>query len=518
MAAAAARLAVSPSFRSSFSRIYVAASLAIASVAMTPVVFAAPADDGSGAPVEVESAKNSFPGIVNSNAVYVRSGPAESYYPTLKLDKGARVTVVGMKLDWLKIVPPEGSFCYISKAFVDRSGDGSVGKVNKDSVNVRAGSVLNSLKVVPLTQLSMGMEVKILGEQDEYFKIAPPEGKAFVYINKQFVDPDPEAKPKPIEPTKAPAAAAGPVVAQNDGGGAKPVGPIVPPVAPQAQQDNGGGAAAGVGAGPIVTTNPDKMQPKEKTVEASEPVANEGASVPATAGATTKPAGDGAVAAAPTTKPAEDAATVEAQFEKAEIAYAAAEKLPVDQQPIAELTKRYEALVASDTLTNTLHRIAETRLATLKVHADAAAKLAAAKTAQDEIRKRQQALVAERQELEQRLQNAGVSIYTAVGELQASSLQLGSKTLYRLTDPANGRTVCYLRSDDGKLVSYMGKFIGVKGALTTEPQLSLKVVTPTDVAAVEPSKVNHGVTATVIPPSMVGNGQEASTAGNVQQP
>src|SRR4051812_28742496 len=190
--------------RLSPARSFTLGSLIFASISLSAPAFAAPADEGqaTASPVEVENAKNSFPGIVNSNAVYVRCGPAESYYPTLKLDKGARVTVVGMKLDWLKIVPPEGSFCYISKAFVDRTGDGTSGKVNKDSVNVRAGSALNSLKVVPLTQLSVGMEVKILGEQDEYFKIAPPEGKAFVYINKQFVDPDPEAKPKPIDQTK----------------------------------------------------------------------------------------------------------------------------------------------------------------------------------------------------------------------------------------------------------------------------------------------------------------------------
>ena len=37
--------------------------------------------------------------IVNANAVYVRAGPAESYYPTMKLDKGTKVKAVGMKLD-----------------------------------------------------------------------------------------------------------------------------------------------------------------------------------------------------------------------------------------------------------------------------------------------------------------------------------------------------------------------------------------------------------------------------------
>src|SRR5205823_3852581 len=126
--------------------------------------------------------------------------------------------------DWLKVVPPDGSFCYISKAFVDRNGDGTAGKVNKDAVNVRAGSTLNSLKVVPLCQLSVGMDVKVLGEQDEYYKIEPPAGKAFVYVNKQFVDPDPNAAPTPQKDDK-------PTVAKNvaGGGAARPQAPTKVP-------------------------------------------------------------------------------------------------------------------------------------------------------------------------------------------------------------------------------------------------------------------------------------------------
>src|SRR5437870_10093343 len=73
------------------------------------VVFAA---DEAAAPA-VDNSKVSFAGVVNSNAVYVRSGPGENYYATLKLEKGAQVTVVGLKFDWLKIVPPDGSFSYV---------------------------------------------------------------------------------------------------------------------------------------------------------------------------------------------------------------------------------------------------------------------------------------------------------------------------------------------------------------------------------------------------------------------
>jgi len=86
---------------------------------------------------DVQNSKFQFEGEVNSPAVYVRSGPGEGYYATMKLDKGTSVTVVGIKFDWLKIVPPDGSFCYVAKAFVDKRGDGNVGRVNKPEVNVR---------------------------------------------------------------------------------------------------------------------------------------------------------------------------------------------------------------------------------------------------------------------------------------------------------------------------------------------------------------------------------------------
>ena len=448
---------------------------AMLSLAVSPLsALAAPGggtSDDVQTQVEIENAKSSFPAIVNSNAVYVRCGPADSYYPTLKLDKGARVTVVGMKMDWLKIVPPDGSFCYISKAFVDRNGDGSAGKVNKDAVNVRAGSVLNSLKVVPLCQLSIGMDVKILGTQDEYYKIAPPEGKAFVYVNKQFLEPDPAGKSEPLVKEEVKPA----VTPGNEAVVEKPIEKEVPTNPVDSKVIENG-----------IAKNP--MPPKTSATQPGDSVA--------------------------ATKPADDQALVEALFDKSEAEYSTASAKPLDQQPLAEMIKQYEALAASDKLPNTLHRIAETRLVTLKLREKAATELAAAKAAQEQLHKRQVALQGERKELEEQLAAKGVSIYTAVGELQSSSLQLGNHMLYRLTDPANGRTVCYVRTDDGKILSLMGKFVGLKGEITTDSQLSMKVINPTDFAAVDPAKLNHGVTASVIPPSMMA-ADDASTAAHL---
>jgi len=76
-------------------------------------------------------------------------------------------------------------------------------------------------------------------------------------------------------------------------------------------------------------------------------------------------------------------------------------------------------------------------------------------------------------------------------------------TLYRLTDPANGRTVVYLRSNDERMPRMIGQFIGVKGEVVTDQQLSLRVITPTDMQTVDPNKLFTSVAATIVPPSLL---------------
>jgi uncharacterized protein YgiM (DUF1202 family) len=155
----------------------------------------------------VAQAPSEFPyvGEVTGNDVNVRSGPDTNYYPTMRLQAGARVTVTGEKFGWLRIDPPAGSFCLIAKEFVELDRDGS-GVVSGDNVNVRAGSELSDRRL-PITQLSKGTSVSILGEHpDGFYKIAPPEG-AYVWITKQFVRrvARPEAATRPARTRPAPA-------------------------------------------------------------------------------------------------------------------------------------------------------------------------------------------------------------------------------------------------------------------------------------------------------------------------
>src|SRR5438445_231758 len=67
----------------------VVAATSLAIYAMPVRVFAQAAD-ADPAIKDVENSKFSTSGLIVSNAVFVRCGPGENYYPTMKLDKGAK--------------------------------------------------------------------------------------------------------------------------------------------------------------------------------------------------------------------------------------------------------------------------------------------------------------------------------------------------------------------------------------------------------------------------------------------
>lgn len=424
---------------------------------------------------EVENAKHAFEGRINSGAVYVRSGPSENFYPTLKLDKGAPVTVVGIKYNWLKIEPPRGSFSYIAKAYVQRHGDGREGTVTAGATpNVRAGSDLNAMKTTVQTKLQPGQRVRILGEQDEYFKIEPPAG-AYLYVDQRFVDAvrrigaDPVAQQDPKTP----------------GNG---VGGEVPSVPAVDATSTGTADARGNGAG--------------------------GADATAT-GPATQVEGGGGVAAAPATQPGESPAgpAVASKFDDLEAKFKDASGKPLVDQPLEELTAGYTSLSSQPNLAKPMRRVVDARLAALKVRTEARESYVVLKKNRQEVETKRQALLAEREELQERIKQNDVKVFTAVGTLRTSSLQLGGGgMLYRLTDPETGRTVVYLRSTDGSIPPLINQFIGVKGELSADPGLNLKVInSPSGAEVVDQTKVNGTVAAQVVPPSLLPKIPTAST-------
>jgi SH3-like domain-containing protein/flagellar motor protein MotB len=438
----------------------------------------APQSQDSATP-SVENSKFQALGEVNANAVFVRSGPSENDYPVMKLDKGAHVTVVGARFEWLKIIPPDGSFCYVAKAYVEKHGDGSAGRVT-NTLNVRVGSTLNAMKTKLAMKLEAGSTVQILGDQDEYFRIKPPEG-VFVYVNKQFVD-------------------AVKVLASND---AQP--PATQPEVAQARPDektetaeNTGGSSGESWATPTPpsVTNTPATQPANTAVAENTPPNNTSA----------------APATEPTSQPS--MAQAEADFDQLEIAYGEMLKQPLDQQDIPGMMSSYQKMSASNQLPESLRRVAEAKVRFLTNREKDRQEFLAVKKQQDDARQRQQALLAEREEIQQRLREREVKYYTAVGTLRPSSVQSGTTTLYRLTDPANGRTVVYIRTNDSKLGGMIGQFIGVRGDVATDQQLALRVVAPTLIEPVDQSKLYTNVASQIVPPSLMPGGAGTATTGN----
>src|SRR5205807_6275423 len=85
-------------------------------------------------------------------------------------------------------------------------------------------------------------------------------------------------------------------------------------------------------------------------------------------------------------------------------------------------------------------------------------------------------------------------------------------TLYRLTDPDTGRTVCYLRTSDAKYAGLLGQFIGVKGAVGSDGQFRQIIAKPADPQVIDPGKVNTSIAAQIVPPSLMPKvGATAST-------
>jgi len=541
-------------------RFSIASAVALAAAGMSTSAFAQPAPavaDGA----DVENSKFTTTGIIQSNAVFVRCGPGDNYYPTMKLDKGTKVKVVGARFDWLKVVPPEGSFCYVAKLYVDRHGVGQVGRVNKDSINVRAGSSLSALKIGILCELRQNEEVEIIGEEQEYFKIKPPAG-AYLYVNKKFVEPDPEAKPevqtaqntKPATPKATVATTETPA---TGGTGAAPATgtstaeTIDKPTAPATAANTGTVATTG--------TVPDNVAKPGTPADATASTGTPATGTPATSGAATTetpatgaastgtpattagtpaagtetgstgttpaspdatatgtPAAGSAAAGTETMPPkttVTDPATVatpkapevgpEQAFDQAEAEFHDARALPLEKQPIDDLLKKYEPLAKGDKLPESMRRVAEARVLTLKGRLTSQGDLLKMRKAQDELKQRQMALEAEQQELQQRIAANAVKFYAAVGTIQPSSLQQGQGTLYRVTDPATGRTVCYLRSNDKAAVSMLGQFVGIKGNLVDDARLGGRVIMATELVAVDPGKVHQTVTAQIIPPSLM---------------
>jgi hypothetical protein len=454
-----------------------AISAALAAGASTASAQQAPPADAA-AQGDIENAKYQFEGVL-SRPEYVRALPGDRFYPTMMLEKGAKVTVVGAKGDWLKIAPPEGSFSYVNCAFVKRFGDGKQGRVTAANLLVKAGSSLQPQMWITQTKLNPNDVVDIIGGDDQFFKIKPPVG-AYVYIPKDAV-PVPKAEAPQVAKADVP-----PVPAPQPD--VTPQPPTIPPA-----------------TGPLVSETPTPgsvSQPPEAPVP---PITPPATGPTETADNTPPPS-----QITPPIKPLTAAEAIPA-LQALETQFKAATQLPLVEQPLADLTASYEQIGAAPDLTDAAKRVVEIRLATLKVRAEALEQLKLTQEHQKVADEKRIATEGERKELEGHLAQVEIQHYAAIGTLRPSSLQVARTTLYRLTDSRTGRTLAYIWGTDPKVGTLVDQFVGVKGTLQTDGRLQFKVINPSAIEPVDPAKAYTAYAADIVPPSLMPRLPQATT-------
>ena len=136
-----------------------------------------------------------YDALITGDRVKIRSGPGTNFYHCGFLNNGDRVTVVARQFSWSRIVPPAGTFSWISEQYVRIDpANPDIGIVTGNSVRVYAGSDYQKAMYSTTRQgmLDKTEKVKLLGEQaDGYYKIAPPSF-AYLWVSTQYTKPAPK--------------------------------------------------------------------------------------------------------------------------------------------------------------------------------------------------------------------------------------------------------------------------------------------------------------------------------------
>lgn len=141
-----------------------------------------------------KAAAPSFPyaAEVTEDNAPIHCGSGTNFYICGKLKTGDKVKVVSSQFNWSCIVPPPGSFSWISMRYVSIDPDNpNIGIVTADDIRVYAGSAQREPIHSETLQLKLnrGDEVNFIGKQQrDYYKIAPPAG-AYLWVSTKYTKP-----------------------------------------------------------------------------------------------------------------------------------------------------------------------------------------------------------------------------------------------------------------------------------------------------------------------------------------
>lgn len=445
---------------------------------LTRLCFLAITSVGSGLALAQEVP---FHAVVTEDNADVLAGAGRAFYVVGSVPKDTKVVVEELFIGWAKIAPPAGINSFISKGFVNARGDGKSGEVGVADAAVFAASPQGpGVSYRQQTKLAKGTKVDIVGEDGSFFKIVAPKG-AFVYLPPNSFRriegaPKPAAavstdeKPTPAKPVETPKPAE-PVKPAKPAEPSKPTEPTKP-VAAVTPSTKPAGETMTLAA----TTQPTISKDDEPKV--SVPAVPKPRPTPKPAAPAPRPVERPPVVALPpppppTPQPALASSTGVAALEKR---LEEAQKMPLENQPLAELLAGYEALNKLNDLPAVDRQIVSVRLQQLPRAIEAQNGL---KAAQAGLQGADKPIEVPKPAGPMRPAVYDPSKYDAVGQLLASGIYDGDNgpRLFRLVEPSTYRTLGYVQPGNAfDPQQVLGKIVGIVGNSKFDPALKLRVI------------------------------------------
>jgi hypothetical protein len=128
---------------------------------------------------------------VTGNSVNLRSRPDVNSTPLAQLDRDTFLEGAGMESGWYRVRPPRGVFSLVDGEFIQlKSDDEGEVAIRDGTLRVRAGSLVTDVNPTTAevqTLLERGARVVVVGRNERWLKIAPPEG-VFAYVSVDYVE------------------------------------------------------------------------------------------------------------------------------------------------------------------------------------------------------------------------------------------------------------------------------------------------------------------------------------------
>lgn len=471
------------------------ARLAFTAVALTPMVLSSAALAQQPAPV-VDQNQTLYVGVINGDDVYVRSGVSDSYYPFCKLHRGDFVKVTAERDGFARIALAgpafNEAFGYIKHAKKDAArvrlaADGrsavTLGRVDIIAPNMDANNLpKDSWKVLIRLEADKPLAVleTIDSGTDVLYKVALP-AEATGWVSGQFV---------------ARATAEESEMFQNMLAGKTTTPPaVVPPATPNKPAD--GAVAANNNTNPTTPTNPPATN--DTSNPAGNPSGNPDGGTPtvATPGDAMTPL----VAQSPTTAPStQPDKPKEPTFQDLELAFKRLQAEPKDSAELTPMRDMYVALAERHPTDARLQQRTALRIKQLDIWEQLQMKKLEIAGVKDRMKMSASEAESVRAALERSAE------YAAVGRVASSTIYDGQSLpkMFRLQDPATGRTIAYLKPDtDYALTNRIDIIVGIVGDKTYDEALRLNIITPRRIDVLSPEGKPAPTAAAVVPTDTV---------------